>query len=276
MKYKIVADSSADLTCLSDVDFESSPLKIMTDEREFIDDERLDTAEMLDYLKKYKGKSRSSCPNIGDYLKAFGDAENVFCVTITSNLSGSCNAAENAAREYMARNDGRRVHVIDSLTTGPENALLVEKLRELILSGLEFDEIKAQITEYHKHTRLLFALESMLNLSRNGRVSPIVARVAGVLGIRVVGRASEVGTLEIVDKPRGAHNMLESLVSNMEKEGFTSGRVRIHHAENLPSAERLRARILERFPDAHIVIDNARGLCSFYAECGGLLVGFEV
>lgn len=276
MRFKIVTDSSADLTTLEGVAFANAPLKIITDEREFVDDERLDVSEMLAYLKKYNGKSRSSCPNSEDYIAAFGDADGIFCVTITSGLSGSCNAAMNAAREYTETYPDRRVHVIDSLSTGPENALIIEKLRELILAGEDFDSVKEKITEYHKHTRLIFALESMHNLSRNGRVSPIVAKVAGMLGIRVVGRASEVGTLEIADKPRGAHNMYESILENMKKDGFSSGRVKIHHAENPASADTLREKILEKFPAAQVDIGYTRGLCSFYAELGGLLVGFEV
>ena len=45
--FKIVADSSADLTELSGVDFESVPLKIITTEREFCDDASLDVSEMV-------------------------------------------------------------------------------------------------------------------------------------------------------------------------------------------------------------------------------------
>ena len=141
---------------------------------------------------------------------------------------------------------------------------------------LDFESVKAQITEYHKHTRLIFALESMHNLSRNGRVSPIVAKVAGILGIRVIGRASEEGTLEIIEKSRGAANAITDIVKNMISDGYTSGRVKIHHANNLPAAESLKEKILEKIPEANIEISAAGGLCSFYAEQGGLLVGFEV
>ena len=57
---------------------------------------------------------------------------------------------------------------------------------------------------------------------------------------------------------------------------FRSGRVKLHHANNLPSAELLKSKILEKFPDAQIEIATAGGLCSFYAEQGGLLAGFEI
>ena len=274
--FKIVSDSSADLLSVSGVEFASVPLKIITDEREYVDDESLDVVGMLNDLAKYKGRSRTSCPNSEEYINAFADAENIFCITITSNLSGSFNAARVAANAYMEEHPERRVHVIDSLSTGAESALIIDKLCALIASGKSFDEVRDEITEYHNHTRLIFALESMHNLANNGRVSPIAAKVAGILGIRAVGRASDVGTLEMTGKSRGVQNTVNDITANMLSEGCRGGRIRIHHADNLPAAEMLKSKILEKLPEAEIVLGVARGLCSFYAERGGLLVGFEV
>ncbi len=277
MNYKIVSDSSSDLKELSGIDFESAPLKIITDNKEYIDDASLDVVGMLSDLKAYKGKSRSSCPNSEEYLRAFGDAENIFCITITSNLSGSFNSASIAAKQYKEAHPERNIHVIDSLTTGPETALVIEKLRSLILEGRDFDDIKEDITDYNlNHTRLLFALESMHNLANNGRVSPIVAKMAGLLGIRAIGRASDVGTLEMICKSRGPVAMVKDIFANMIGDGYKGGRVKIHHANNLSATELLISKIRESYPDAQIDVGFAGGLCSFYAEQGGLLIGFEI
>lgn len=277
MSYKIVSDSSSDLKDLSGIDFESAPLKIITDNKEYIDDASLDVVGMLSDLKAYKGKSRSSCPNSEEYLRAFGDSENIFCITITSNLSGSFNSASIAAKQYKEAHPERNIHVIDSLTTGPETALVIERLRSLILEGRDFDDIKEKITDYNlNHTRLLFALESMHNLANNGRVSPIVAKMAGLLGIRAIGRASDVGTLEMICKSRGPVAMVKDIYANMVGDGYKGGRVKIHHANNLSATELLISKIRESYPDAQIDVGFAGGLCSFYAEQGGLLIGFEI
>lgn len=277
MNFKIVSDSSSDIKELSGIDFESAPLKIITSEREYVDDKSLDVVGMLSDLKKYKGKSRTSCPNSEEFLLAFGECENVFCITITSNLSGSFNAASVAAKTYLADHPERRVHVIDSLSTGPESALVIEKLRDLILEGKDFDTVKNEITDYNlNHTRLLFALESMHNLANNGRVSPIVARMAGLLGIRAIGRASDVGTLEMICKSRGSEATARDILANMIGDGYKGGRVKIHHANNLPAAELLISKIKDIYPEAKIDVGMAGGLCSFYAEQGGLLIGFEI
>lgn len=275
MEYKIISDSSSDLTKLSGVQFESVPLKIITSEKEYVDNADLDVKEMLSDLEKYKGRSSSSCPNTDDWKKAFDGADNVFCVTITSGLSGSCNCARISANEYTEEDDSKNAFVVDSLSTGPENALLIEKLRDLIKEKLPFEEIKNKILEYKNNTHLIFALESMHNLANNGRVSPIVAKLAGVLGIRVIGKASNEGTLEITDKVRGLQKTVATIVENMKTSGFCGGKVRIHHCENETALKAVKEAILKAFPAAKIETALTRGLCSFYAERGGILVGFE-
>lgn len=277
MNYKIVADSAADMTSLSEIDFALAPLKIITDNKEYTDNAELDVVEMLGDLKTYKGKSHTSCPSSGEFLEAFGDAENVFCITITSNLSGSCNSAQVAAKMYKEQHPDRNVHVIDSLSAGAEMYLVIEKLVELIKAGENFESIVEKITDYNtNNTRLLFALESMHNLANNGRVSPIVAKMAGLLGIRAIGRASDVGTLEMICKSRGPQAAANDMLKNMIGDGYKGGKCRIHHAQNITAANLLISKLKEDFPEAEVIIGETRGLCSFYAEAGGLMVGFEI
>ncbi len=143
--YRIVADSAADLFTLDRVPFSAAPPKIITSEREFTDTEGLDVTGMVDYLKAFNGKSTSSCPNPDEWLKAFGDEKNIFAVTITSGLSGSYNTARIAKQLYEAEHPDRKVFVVDSLSAGPGEAILVEKIEELIMSGMSFDDICKEI-----------------------------------------------------------------------------------------------------------------------------------
>ena len=116
MMTKIVADSSADLLTLGDLPFASVPLTIHAGDRVFVDDEHCDIDGMIAFLRTYKGKTTTSCPNTECWLKAFGDADTVYCVTISSAMSGTYNAAMLAAKEYMELHPERRVHVFDSLS----------------------------------------------------------------------------------------------------------------------------------------------------------------
>lgn len=272
---KIVADSSANLMELNTVAFDAAPLKVITAEREFVDDRNLDLEEMIRFFKSYKGRSQSSCPNPEDWLKTFGDAEDVFCVAITSGLSGSYNAACIAKDMYEAEHPGRRVFVIDSLSAGPELTLIVEKLEELIAAGKSYEDICSYMPEYQKKTGLLFMLESLNNFAANGRVSPTVAKIAGVLGIRIVGKASDVGTLEPTDKCRGEVKSLNAIVKHLKENGLKTGKVQLAHCLNEAAANTLKSIIEAELPEVTVNIGINLGLCSFYAEKGGLLVGFE-
>ena len=274
MNFRIVADSSADLhTSLKD-NIVSVPLKIVTDVKEYVDDENLDVKAMTEDLAAQSGRSGSACPGTGEWLDAFGDAEWVFCVAITSHLSGSYNAARVAKEQYEEENPGKRVHVVDSLSAGPELAMIVEKIQECVASNMDFDEIVDTIEAYAASTQLMFSLKSLRNLANNGRVSPAIAKIAGILGIQVVGKA-ENGELEQIDKVRGDKKVITSLYSNMKELGYKGGKVAINHCFNEKAAQNLEKAIREEYADAPIKIGVTKGLCSFYAEIGGMLVGFE-
>ena len=274
MDYKIICDSSSNLRPAA-AHLATVPLKIVTDKKEYTDDETLDVASMLLELESYKGRSGTSCPNVADWLEAFGEAQWVFAVAITSNLSGSYNAAVQAKQAYEEEHPDRRVCCLDTLSTGGEMVLIQEKLEQLIAQGLSFDEVEAAIREYMHHTHLGFMLERMDNLAKNGRVSPIVAKACGILNIRIVGCASDVGTLQPDHKCRGTKKALETIVKDMVEKGYRGGKVILDHVYNPDAAQALKEKILEKFPDADVRIGLCGGLCCFYAEQGGMIVGYE-
>jgi len=176
---------------------------------------------------------------------------------------------------YETEHPDRRVYVLDSLSAGAEMTLLVHKLEEYVSAGMEAETIDTAIRAYSANTGLLFILESLKNFAANGRVSPAVAKLAGVLGIRVVGRASDRGQLEPLHKCRGASSALSTLFMHLKEAGLHKGRVQISHCCNKEAAEKLKAMIEAELPQAQVQISPLRGLCSYYAEKGGLLVGFE-
>lgn len=276
MKYKLIVDSSGDLQTMEGIPFSCAPLKIQAGDRSYTDDCHADVADMVNYLRSYKDKSASACPSIGDYLDAFEDAENIYCITITSNLSGSYNSAKAAGDEYMEHHPDRNVYVFDSLTAGPEMTLLAERIRELILKGADHNTIVEEGEAYLKGTKTLFSLESMHNLAANGRVPHIVAKATGVLGIRMIGQASDVGTIQPVGKARGETKVAPGIYKHMTEAGYSGGRVRIHHCFNPAGAEKLRDLIHEHHPEAPVVIGTTGILCSFYAEQGGMIIGYEI
>lgn len=274
--FKIVADSSADLINFkTTIPFKSVPLKIIAGEKEFVDNKKLDVKEMVEYLENYKGKSSTACPSVQDYLDAFSGSKNIICVTITGTLSGSYNCACIARDEYMKEHPDSNVFVLNSLSAGPEIKLYIEKALDLNRKGFTFQQMCDELDKYIHKTGLVFSLECLNNLARNGRVNPVVAKAAGLLGIRIVGKASEIGDLQPLDKPRGEERTYAKLFERMVSEGYNGGKVRIDHCYNEKGAKTLKNRILKEYKRADVKIDITYGLCSFYAENGGMLVAFE-
>ncbi|MGM9614903.1 MAG: DegV family protein [Oscillospiraceae bacterium] len=275
MKIKLVVDCSANICQHITQDISYVPLKIVTKEKEYIDTPELDVAGMLQELKAYKGSSGTACPSIQDWLDAFDDADIVYGVSLTSSLSGCYNSAMIAVQEYLERKPDAKVFIMDSLSTGPELELLLEKYQELIAAGLAFEEVCEGIRQYSERTHLVFSLESLDNFAKNGRVSPVIAKAVGILGLRIVGKASESGTLEPMHKCRGEKKAVQQLLNTMKELGYQGGKVRISHTFNPDGAQAVAGLIREEFPDCDLSITPNRGLCCFYAEEGSILVGFE-
>ena len=265
MVRRVVVDSSANLFVAGTQDIVSVPMKVRVGEREFPDDANLDVGELIEAFSDEAAESSTSCPNIAEWTSAFAGADEIVALALTSKISGGFNSAQAAAKHY----------VLDSLTTGPELELLAQHANELAQSDRDFDDLTHELRRYASRTHLMFSLERIDNFVRNGRVSPIVAKVAGVLGVRIVGQASEEGELGVLSKARGEKRALKQLFENMETVGFVGGRVRIRHTENPKMAEALAAKIREIWPSCDIRIGANRGLCSYYCEPGGVLVGFE-
>ncbi len=274
MKRVVVVDSSANLAGEGS-GVVSVPMKVIVDGREFVDDSSLDLALMFRQLDACSGPTSTSCANIAEWRAAFEGADEVFALALTSKISGGFNAAQAAAKHYLFDHPDSRVFVLDSLTTGPELELLAERACELAESDMPFDDAAHDLRSYSRRTHLMFSLEKLENFVRNGRVKPLVAKAAGVLGIRIVGQASPEGELELMNKVRGEKHALKQVLSNMRDAGFAGGRVRIRHTENPAAASRLAELIRGEWPDCDLEIGKNGALCSYYCEPGGVLVGFE-
>ena len=276
MTIRIVSDSSSDLFTLPDVDYCTVPLKVMFGSREYVDEIGTDVKKMMHDLQEHQGPSTTSCPNVAEWTDAFNGSDEIFAVTISSGLSASYEAAAAAKAAYCKLNPNAKVHIFDSHATGPVLRLIIEKLREGILAGKSYDEVKAETIEYQKRIRILYSLESLGNLAKNGRVNMAVARIAEVLNIRMIGHASDEGKVDILHKVRGEKRYLSTIVKEMTERGCVGGTVYIDHCLNSEAANKLKALMEEAFSGIKVHLEPCGVLCSYYADIGGLIVGYEV
>ena len=280
MKWKIIADSGCDYRSLDnlapDTEFVSVPLTIQVGETIYRDDAQLNIDQMMEEMYATTTASKSACPSPDDYMKSFEGADNIVVVTITGTLSGSYNSAEIAKKIYLEEHPDTKILVIDSLSAGGEVDLIVRKLNHLVAEGLDFDQVLDGITAYQAKTKLLFVLAKVDNLVKNGRLSKLVGTVVGLLNIRMVGEASKTGTLELLQKARGQKKAIKAAFDELIKVGYTGGHIAIAHRNNEKFIEQFSELVREKFAQASIEVLPTSGLCSFYAEEVGLLMGYEI
>lgn len=280
MTWKIVTDSGCDLRSLEsqskELQFERVPLTLQIGTEIFRDDDGLDIDNMMATMYQSSKAATSSCPGPDAFLQAYKGVDNVIAVTITGTLSGSHNSARLAKNDLLEDYPNANIHVIDSLSASGEVDLIVLELERLINLGLSFEEVVEQITAYQEKTRLIFVLAKVDNLVKNGRLNKLVGKVVGLLNIRMVGQASKEGTLELLQKARGQKKAVSALVEEIQKAGYKGGKVYIAHANNPKICEQISEKIKAIYPDAVIQTGRTSGLCSFYAEDEGILMGYEI
>ena len=275
MSYIIVSDSSSNILKMSVPNYKTVPLHIMLGKEDWPDTSETDLSLFDKALDGFKGKTASSCPSPDEWIGVFEDAETVFCITISSGLSGSFNSAMSAKHIYEEHHPGRKVYVLDSLATGPRMVLMTRFLQDQIAQGADYETAYQKTLEYRDQTGLLFTLQSIQMLANAGRVSPLIAKAVGILDMRLIGQASEAGTIQMVGKNRGYKKSLIGTFKQMLNLNYDGGKVVISHNRNEQAANELADMIREKFGDVMIDIHRTTVLCSYYAEKGGFIVGFE-
>ena len=276
--WHLVADTACDLYTLDGgegtFDFTTIPFSIRIGGKEYIADERMPIDEMLEANETHAEIAQTACPSPEDWRQKFSAPGPVIAFTISSALSGSYNSACAAKAMMQEEDPGKQIAVIDSKATGPEEAMLIWKARNLILEGREFDAIERELNETAEKIHTSFALASYHNLIKAGRVSRLIGFIAGHLGFWGVGIGDEKGEIAIRGKARGSKSMVRFLVEEIQKVGVAGKQILISHCQNEKDALSLKAALEAAFSGVEVLVQATRGLDSFYAERSGLIVGY--
>lgn len=281
MIWNIVSDSSCDLKMgdfeSSCIRFETVPLRIQVGSQEFVDNDELNVPVMLAAMAEEKTASSTACPSPAAFARAFEQGEKTLCFTISSNLSGTYNAAVMGRDLVLEEHPEKKICIIDSRATAGAMVLLIRKSKELIEANpeIDFEELCGMLRIYQASLRTFFTLESYDNLIKNGRMRPLVGTLLHSLGIHVIGVATPQGTIQVMDKARGEVKTYQAIAGHMkESKDCTGAEVIICHCENHTGAIKLKERILADLPVKSVEILSCRGLTSYYAMEKGLIIGY--
>lgn len=277
MKFKIVGDSCTDFT-LEDRLKEyivSVPLTIDVDGYEIVDDDSFDQADFLRRVAEYEGCPKSACPSPELYMESFAGAEQVFVVTLSSQLSGSYNSAELAKNMYEEEHPEVKIHVFDSKSASAGQLLLAKLIEQYALQGMEFKEIVDRASEFRDNMNTLFVLESLETLRKNGRLTRVKALVASALNIKPYMRGAD-GSIEQVGQARGINKALDKMIDYVGTTGseFSEKTVVVAHCNCKKRAERVEKKLMEQYHFKNSLIVDTYGISSLYANDGGVIIAF--
>ena len=280
MEWKIVVDTACDFREIpnkaENVTYERVPFSLQIEDKVFVDTLDLDIDKMMEEMYASSEPARSACPSPEAYLAAYRGAKNVIVLTLTGGMSGSYNSAIIGEKMLKEENEDVNIHIIDTLSAGGENDLYLLKINELIKEGLSFDEVVSEMRKYQENSKLIFVLEKVDNLVKNGRLNKLAAAVVGLLNMRMVGEASDEGTLHLLHKVRGEKKAVSTVVDEMIKAGYKGGRVVVTHRNNEDICRKIQDKLREKFSNIEFMILPTSGICSFYGEEGGMLLGYEI
>lgn len=279
MKYKIVGDSSCDVTeeMKKRYNIVLAPLTFRLDDEEFVDDESLDLDYYLSKVNASANVPKSACPSIYDYMDRFaGEEEWVFGITISSELSGSYNSAVAAKDQFLSENPGKKVHIFNSLGAASKEVLIALKIAKLVEEGKSFDEVVEGVDAYIKEAVIIFVLDNIDTLEKNGRLSLMKAKIVRVLNLKLILRTTEDGEITMMDKARGSKKALIKMVKKIGGYGVASDKKKLVIAEcqSLDKAEFVKELVEKSYNFEEIIIVKMGGLSSTYANTGGIIMSY--
>ena len=277
MSYKVVIDSCGELLdeWKQDPRFESVALILSVDGVNIIDDETFDQADFLKRVAECPECPKSACPSPERYMRAFDcEAEHVYAVTLSAELSGSYNSAVLGKNLLQEDHPGRQIHIFNSKSASVGQTLIAMKIQECEEAGLPFEQVIETVDAYIEQQHTFFVLDNLETLRKNGRLSKVKALVASALKIKPVMGSTEEGAICQLDQARGMNKALVKMAQAIvEKTADSEQKVlAISHCNCHERAILLKNALEERMPMKKIVILDTAGVSSMYANDGGVIV----
>lgn len=277
--YKIIIDSCGELTeeLKADGHYESVPLEMEVNGHRIVDDATFDQQDFLKKIKESPVGPKSSCPSPERYMEAFkGEAEHIYVVTLSKELSGSYNSAVLAKNLYEEEygKEKKQIYVFNSRSASIGETLIGIRVQECEEAGMEFDKIVEVVEAYIGTQHTYFVLETLETLRKNGRLSNLKAFVANALNIKPVMGSTPEGTICQLAQARGMNKALKKMVEEAISKVDDSGEriLAISHC-NCPMRAKAVKEEIERITKfKKIIIADTAGISSMYANDGGVII----
>ena len=169
----------------------------------------------------------------------------------------------------------RNVHVFNSCSAAGGEVLIALKIRELASTGMPFKRVVREVEQYIYQLQTLFVLESLENLRKNGRLTRVQSVVTGALRIKLFMGATPEGEICKLGQALSVKQTLGKLVDRIAADPDHKGRtVAISHCNNVERAFQVKQQIQEKCQAGQVLILDAGGITTVYANDGGIVVAY--
>ena len=275
--YKIIVDSCGELTeeMKKDGRFVNVPLTLEIDGEHIIDDETFDQAYFIKRVAESPNAPKSACPSPNAYMEQMEcDADNIYVVTLSAELSGSYNSACLGKDLYEEEDDSKNIHIFNSKSASIGETLIALKIAECENAGMSFEEVVETVEKYIADQHTFFVLETLETFRKSGRLSGLKAVLADTLNIKPVMGSTDTGYIQQLSKGRGMNIAIDKMTkcvmdvtTNCEEKILA-----ISHCNCPERALSLKKKMesLANFKD--ILIVDMRGVSTMYANNGGVIL----
>lgn len=277
MNYKIIVDSCGELTeeMKASGRYETASLEIELQGKHIVDDETFDQAEFLKLVAESPECPKSSCPSPERYMEAYHcDAEHIYAVTLSAELSGSYNSAVLGRNLYEEEYGEKKIHIFNSRSASVGETLIALKAAECEEKGMSFEKTVETVEAYIEEQHTYFVLETLDTLRKNGRLTGLKSVMATALNIKPVMGATPEGTICQLGQARGIKKALVKMVEQLAEDVKNSKDkiLAIAHCNCRDRAEAVKNMILEKINVKDVIILDTAGISSMYAADGGVIV----
>ena len=276
MSYLILCDSCTDFTPAMETDphFIRIPLMLHVGGEDIIDDETFDQQSFLKKVMECTDCPKSSCPSPEKYLEYFDKADDIYIVTLSANLSGSCNSAELAKQMYLDEHGTKNIHVFNSKSASAGQSLIALEINKRATNGMEFTQLVTEVEDFVESMGTKFILETLEVLRKNGRLSNMTAILVNALNIKLIMTATPEGQIDKYSQARGMKKAIEKLADAIKDDAVTpeNRTLFISQCNNPERAELVKEAILRKLPFKEVIIAETGGVSSLYAADGGIVV----
>lgn len=277
MSFRVVVDSCGELTqemkdsgCFINV-----PLSISVGDFHIVDDETFNQAEFLKRVAECPECPKTSCPSPEKYMESYRcDADHIYAVTLSAELSGSYNSAMLGKNLYEEEYGDKPIYVFNSRSASIGQTLIALKIAECEEAGMTFEEVVEHVENYIAGQNTYFVLETLETLRKNGRLTGVKALVASALNIKPYMGATPQGTIFQIGQARGIKKALTKMVDVFVEELKNPEEkiIAISHCNCFERAMGVKRMIEEKIKAKKIIVLDTNGISSTYASDGGIIV----